>query len=457
MAAVLNSLPLEQALNESEGVFFVFTEEGRLLKWNRQANEVTGYTDEEIAEMHPTEFVPNEERDEVQKQIDTVLTEGQTRFQTYLQTKDGEQIPCELSGLLLDVGDTKLICATGHLVVQGPEDAPQASRERRDSEIFDERYRRLFETSQDGIVLTTPAGEIIDANPALCEIAGYTCDELVGQQASTLYDSTTRQKLVRALQDKGRVTDLELPLRRKDGETRICLVSATLWTDNEGNAQAIQSVVRDVTEQRQLQRDMLRVQEEERRRLGQDLHDGVAAQLTGVAMMLNSLKTTLEEEHPELSSRVDQLLDLVIESNKDLRRVSRGLNPMVLEEEGLLPALERLANNTAVGRLEVGEEDDNFKGLYPKDERQLYWIAQEAVANARRHGEADEIVLRLGSEGGDFILEVEDDGVGFNPSGTDEEGLGLRSMRHRADLLGADFTIESSPEEGTHVRCRLPV
>lgn len=433
----------------------MFTEEGKLLKWNRQAREITGYRDEEIADMHPRQFVPAEEKPVIREQIERVVTEGHTRFQSLLRTKEGKEIPCEFTGSLLEVGDTKLICGTGRLMVQAPEEASSHARQRQHSDIFDERYRRLFETSQDGIVLTSPAGEILDANPALCEITGYSCEELVGRQASSLYDATTREKLVRTLQEKGRVSDLELSLRRKDGEMRICLVSATLWTDNEGNAQAIQSVVRDVTEQRQLQRDILRVQEEERRRLGQDLHDGVAAQLTGVTMMLNALKTTLEEVTPELSSRVEKILNLVTESNRDLRRVSRGLNPMVLEDRGLLAALERLAQNTDICTLEVGEAVDTLSDLSSEEERQLYWIAQEAVTNARRHGNAEEIVLRVEQDDGPLELEVDDDGTGFDPSEADEKGLGLRSMQHRATLLGADLTIETCPGEGTNVCCSL--
>jgi signal transduction histidine kinase len=101
---------------------------------------------------------------------------------------------------------------------------------------------------------------------------------------------------------------------------------------------------------------------------------------------------------------------------------------------------------------------DNFDFVPPDAEvaTHLYRIVQEAITNARKYAETDEMVIRVGRQDGGLVVEVEDDGVGFDASATETESLGLRSMQHRAELLGAELTIDSAPGKGTLVRCRLP-
>lgn len=443
------------------------------------------------------------------------------------------------------------------------------------------RYRKLFETAQEGIVVTTPAGEVLDCNPAFCQLTGYAREELLGRMVSTLYAEPTHEKITRVLQERRHVGDLEITIRRKNGEERICRVSAVLWTGPEGEVEGVQSFVRDVTEERQakealeeserrfrtlaegapvgismlqeegfvyvnptfcqifdyeseellgkvpkelyhpedwpevrrwiqevlaenrdafqaetrartksgetrsveiyagrvtyrdapaliwgvidvterkqMQREILRVQEEERRRLGQDLHDGVAAQLSGVVMLLTALKVRAENEYPDFFPGVQKVIEIVRESTEDLRRISRGLNPAIVQGGGLLSALERLVENTSRCTLHV-EKVEGLDDLEDEEERQLYWIAQEAVANALKYAESSRIEIRLRRKDRGYVLEVEDDGSGFDLSAIEEEkSLGFRSMRHRAEVLGAVLDIESTPGEGTLVRCFLPV
>lgn len=241
-------------------------------------------------------------------------------------------------------------------------------------------------------------------------------------------------------------------MRHKDGHTFLASASVTIHRNESGESELIQALIRDITEYRQLQRDVLRTQEEERRRMGQDLHDGVASQLTGISLLLQTATELLDEDHPA-HGRIERAQELVQESGEDVRRLSRGLSPMYLSDVGLMSALERLTENTELCRLEQ-EGDWDLSALSDEEQTHLYWIAQEAVTNARKYAEADEIVIRLSSTDNRDVLVVEDDGKGFDPSAT-EKGLGLRTMQYRAELLGKEFTLESTPGEGTRVECRM--
>lgn len=448
----------EKALNAIGEIFFVFTAEGRLLQWNRRVNEVTGYSDEEIREMHPVQFVPEEDADLVRQQIGKVLEEGKTRFEARYRTKDGREIPYEFTGSLLEHDGQQLICGTGRDIVE----KKQTEEALRESET---RYRRLFEESRDAVILTLPEGTIVDANEAAEELFGYSREELLSLDAAELYaDPEERaRRIVPTLEEATSSCILEAEMRHREGHTFLASASVTLHRDEEGRPELIQALVRDITERRRLQEEVLRVQEEERRRLGQDLHDSLASQLTGASLKLNLLSRKLDDPPEE----IEEIQEIIGESASEVRRLSRGLNPRGLSEGDLPSALNGLVKNTEGARFEDQLEGVSLDGEEEREEANpsagngdrathLYRIAQEAITNARRHGEAGKITLRLQSEDGDLILEVEDDGKGFNPDEITSEGLGLRSMQHRAEMLGADFTIESSPGTGTLIRCRLP-
>lgn len=450
------------------------------------------------------------------------------------------------------------------------------------------RYRRLFETSQEAIVITSPGGTILDANMAACALNGYAREELIGMNTSAFYSKEAREEFVDALQKSGQVLAREVRMRRKNGEEIICQVSATVWRDANGEIEAIQSftrditkecrarqaleeseekfrmlaekalvgiavvqdetvryanpayaqifgytpgeiigcsprtyigaddwsrriqpqltqllageigtfrhtsraftktgetifieggggrivyegrpallgMVRDITERRHLQREVLNMQEEERRRLGRDLHDGMGSKLTGIGLILSALPRR-EGVGSEATREIKEIRELIQECVRDVRRLSHGLAPSGLSGDSLVDALERLVKHIKGARLEVGERfSTGLEKPHPLSDEaaaQVYWIAQEAVTNAQKYAEASAIAIRLTVEDSALIVEVEDNGQGFDPrrleESLNENSLGLRTMRYRTELLGGTLEIDTAPGEGTRVTCRLP-
>lgn len=196
----------------------------------------------------------------------------------------------------------------------------------------------------------------------------------------------------------------------------------------------------------------LAAQEQERHRIAQELHDEVGQQLTVVLLGLKRLE---HETSPELAAEVALLRESVREGLDDVRRVARQLRPGVLDDLGLTSALTALTNDFA-GRGPATVRRQVAPGLPPLStdaELVVYRVAQEALTNAARHSGATTVVLSLTRVGDRVVLEVTDDGRGFD---THTEGAGLRGMRERARLVGADLTIASG-RGSTAVRLAVPV
>jgi two-component system, NarL family, sensor histidine kinase UhpB len=193
----------------------------------------------------------------------------------------------------------------------------------------------------------------------------------------------------------------------------------------------------------------LRAQEEERARVARDLHDEVNQSLTGVLLRLEAARETAP---PELAEELAQTRALASQAMNELLSVARQLRPTALDDLGLKAAIAGLVEQLGHGEVEAAFSSEGELGDLGDDvQLVVYRVAQEAIANAARHSEAERVEVRLSRRGSGVELTVSDDGRGF-AFAESERGLGLAGMRERALLAGGDLTIESRPGRGTTVR-----
>lgn len=205
------------------------------------------------------------------------------------------------------------------------------------------------------------------------------------------------------------------------------------------------------------------IREDERRRLARDLHDGpaqsMAAALFSVDLAIAALGGSPEDARGELQNARVLLRDAL----DDVRGMMTGLRPRILEERGLLAALESLSGTTPLWGPSLIVDSHGFDAdmrLAPDIELALYRIAQEAISNARRHGAAEQVQVSIERTSGAVTLTIRDDGHGFLPHRIGPPslvGFGLPGMRERANALGGELTIESSPGKGTLVAVTAPI
>lgn len=195
----------------------------------------------------------------------------------------------------------------------------------------------------------------------------------------------------------------------------------------------------------------LSAQEAERRRIAQELHDEIGQTLTAVLL---DLKRVADEATPPLREDLHQVQETTRNSLDEIRRIARRLRPGVLDELGLTSALKALAAEYSDAGLTVHRQLANqIPDLGEDAELVLYRVAQEGLTNAARHAQARtvELVLRRHHDGVELL--VRDDGVGL---GTATEGAGIRGMRERALLIGAELTLGTATAGGTEIRLRVP-
>lgn len=200
-------------------------------------------------------------------------------------------------------------------------------------------------------------------------------------------------------------------------------------------------------------------QEDERRRISRELHDGIGQLLATLRMRMHAQSDTLTDEHCRVA--LEDMRRIVTDAITEVRQLSQGLRPSVLDDIGLIPALERLAadvNQTGLIQVRLSVVDPPADRLPEEVESAVYRIVQEAVTNALRHAAARNVSIELLHDAENVEVLVTDDGVGFaaaqRPSAA--AGLGLSGMRERAELLHGALTVDSQPGRGTVIRAVIP-
>jgi len=268
-------------------------------------------------------------------------------------------------------------------------------------------------------------------------------------------DRARARSTIEAGLKRGRGWSFEYRIMRPDGEQRnVHSSSEAVLLD--GQPVKIIGTLLDITDRRRLEREVLNISEQEQRRIGQDLHDGICQQLAGTELMAQVLEQALARRTKKLSAQAGQIAAHVREIISQTRMLAHGLCPVVLESEGLMSALQELAHTTGkmFGVSCVFRCDrpvpihDNTVATH------LYRIAQEAVSNALKHGKARHLEIGLAAESNRIFLAIKDDGIGI-PELPPRTGAGLRIMQYRAGMIGGSIVVQRGSPAGTTVACSV--
>lgn len=218
--------------------------------------------------------------------------------------------------------------------------------------------------------------------------------------------------------------------------------------------------IRILEEHRQLEKDIVEVSEHEQQRIGQDLHDGLCQHLAAIGCAARVLAEELQAQQVAAAADVVMIEESIHQAVREARNLARGIFPVHVDRSGLAAALHDLAHTMSglTGAAIIVKECEDVPTDQPEVSMHLYRIAQEAVANAVRHGAASEVVISVKMDDGTFALAIEDNGKGMPPvARIGGEGMGLRTMRYRAQALGATLDFKARSGGGTCVHCRMPL
>lgn len=453
----------------------------KVLFVNDAMSRMSGYSVEEMVGTTPRllqgEHTDSEELTHLRKEV---LAGRSCVAELINYRKDGSPYDAELfiTPLFDDQG-----CRTHFVSIQ--RDVTERKRIARTLYESEHRMQAILNTAADAIVTIDKRGIITSINPATERMFDYSREELIGKNVNILMPSPYHEEhdeyiasFERTREPKIIGIGRELVGQRKDGSTFPVDVAVS-EVDHLG---LFTGIVRDISNRKILELQVLEIAADEQRRIGQELHDGTGQELTGLSLFAGTLVELLnkppsassdgtpilsfdESEVQRLRQTASKLLKAMVEANQHVQQLARGIMPVQIEVEGLRSALEDLAAATNANP----QVSCSFECPQPvavannTTATHLYRIAQEAVNNALRHSHATQIEISLSQIDAEVKLEVSDNGIGFepgsprvSPAARRTSGFGLGIMGHRAGIIGGTLRMVRLEDGGTLVRCTAP-
>lgn len=435
--------------NAQDGILIASGPDARHVYANRRASEITGYTTDELLTMTIADLVHPAER----KRLVALYTERVTGrptpaiYETVLRGKHGNAIPVEITG-------ARTIWHGQPATIGMLRDITE--RKHAESMLLKNQKttQALLNASDDIALLLDNQLTILAANTVAAQASGQSVDDLVGCSLPDCLDTLPIAEKhlhhVQSVLDTAQPARFEILKNRREYHVRLYPA-----IDNINDDARVAFFARDITENRRLQRDILNAATMERERIGRDLHDNLGQHLTALSLLTKSLQSKIGD--PEATHLAEEVETMARKAISLVKITAQGLYPIEFPRDKVPDALEEL---TARAERIYGihcqtQLDQNLVVADDFTAMNLFYITQEAVHNAAKYSGATRIEISLTGDGDGGVLQIQDNGNGMKEPADNDSGLGIRCMQYRADIIGADLSIESG-KHGTTVRCRLP-
>lgn len=468
----------DRIIDSLPGTFYIFDEQGKFLRWNRNLESFTGYTGEEISGMNAVDFTAGADRELLTRKVEETLTAGEATMEADLVSKDGSRTPHFFSGTRINIDGWPYVAGMGFDISKRKRaEALTVDRERRLNLFYQNVADCLY------VIEVEPDGRFrfISVNEAFVAVTGFRNEQVLGRYVEEVLHETSHElvkgKYREAVRENRTVRweeVAEMPAGRRVGEVfvtpvrdevagRLYLLGGVHDITDRIAAEELQRVSRE--QLRALSARLLSAREEERKRIAREIHDELGQALTGLIIELSWLEDKLAllpdggQARPllEKTASMLRLADSTVES---VRRIAAELRPGLLDDFGLVAAIEwhaqEFEQRTGVACQVSADLDETI--LSPEQATAFFRIAQEALTNVARHAAATAAQVRIRRDGDELVLSVEDNGSGISEEKrSSTRSLGVIGMRERAALLGGSVRINGSRGGGTKVVARLPV
>lgn len=429
--------------------------EGRIVMVNPRAEEMFGYSETEFLNLSITDLVPPGSRGGHER-----LRSGFHHFpeprsmgigrDLHACHKDGTEFPVEIAL-------TPLPSASGMRVLSSIIDITERKRGEEELRIQAEILRNVH----DAVFYVSGDGIVRDWNEGAARVFSMGRNEAIGKPLMEICSQSDGisffERIDPVIRKKG-VAEEVIHCHLKSGREVYIRAKVTPMTRKVEEGYVV--CASDITKEKRLEAELVRISENEQRRIGQDIHDDLCSQLSGIGCLTKVLEQKLKEARADEAEMMSGITEMVAQAGTKAREIAKGLVPTVLETQGLAGALRDLAHQKremlGVHCIASVPDDEVLERLPDNISIQLYRIAQEAVTNAIRHSDAEIIELTLGIADGRLELSVRDDGKGM-PRDLLSPGMGLMTMQRRAEMIEAEFLIQASPGGGTFIRCGVPL
>ena len=441
-------------INSATDGIITVNREQRIVLFNPAAEQMFGHPADQLMGQPLDRLIPQRFQHAHTRHVETFGKTGVTNRRMgalgtiFGRRADGTEFPIEASISQVETGGQKL-----YTVILRDITARKMGEEARN------RLAAIVESSDDAIISETLDGNIVSWNAGAERIFGYAASEMIGGPLTRLIPpefQSEELQILDLIKHGERMAQVETARLRKDASRINVSLIVSPIKDAEGKIIGASRIARDITERKRLETAVAAAAEEERGRIARDLHDGLGQQLGGALFLSDLLHRDLKKREAVEGARARQVHALVVEALEQARELARGLYPVPPEPEGLMTALQNLTDRVARDRrMECTFDADSAVLLSDQTlATHLYRIAQEAVNNALKHSGATRIGVRLDRKADTLELCVRDFGKGL-PTEAPNHGLGMQTMRHRAQLIGARLAVQNASDGGVQVICSL--
>ena len=463
---------VELALRESEAKFRLVAETApcaiwilqgeRLVYVNRHAENLSGYSRDELFSMNPWELVDPEFR-AMGEQRSNARLRGENpdpRYQFKIRTKSGEIRWLDFSGARTNFEGKPAILATAFDIT---------AMKRAEQQLLERNMYldALIANSPLGIVTKDEQNRVVFCNPAFERMFDYSQKELRGKDVDNIIASDDIEEVNRMMfaVRGGGVVHATTQRRRKDGAL-IDVELHGIRVFSEDTFVGAFAIYQDISERRRseeklqtLRNRLTRTQEEERSRIARDLHDDIGQRLAVLSIDLEQMKLASEKDGSAIARELEALVRTAGDITSDVHNISRRLHPSQVELLGLAPALNNFCREFADrNSMRIQFTSACLTCKLPEDASLcLFRVAQEAIRNVHKHSGCREALVELDESSGSLRLRISDRGTGFDPNSVEaSQGLGLLSMEERLRSMGGELFVHSRPGGGTSIEASIP-
>lgn len=452
---------IEQA---SDGIF-VAGPDTYLIDVNSTGCKMLGYTLEELRKIKFTDLVPKEDLETIPIRI-TSLQKGQTDVkERRLLRKDGSCIDVEISAKVLLDGRYQSIVR----------DITERKKTEELLQLSEQKYRLLFYNNPLPMWMTTMPGlDIIDVNEAAIKHYGYTREEFLKLNARDMRPQEDVEYFIKEVEkmQPGISNTRSWRHKKKDGTiihveiysheifyegNRVWLGLSNDVTEKYKARELLQKSYEDI---RQLASNLQSIREDERTNIAREIHDELGQQLTGLKMDMHWLSRRIKNTNEEINKKMKDSIDLINSTITTVRKIATDLRPSILDDLGLLPALEWQSEEfeQRSGTKVNFTNDAGDITVQPEAATALFRIYQELLTNIARHANASLVEVSLVRDEKSLYFSIKDNGIGFNQETISrKKTLGLLGIRERTLLIGGTYEVKSNPGKGSEIVISIPL
>lgn len=456
-------------LNTTIDGFYLVDLEGNILDTNDSYCKMIGYSRDELLKMSIKNIDVVDTEEVIKNRIQHIMNTGSVFFETRHKHKDGRIIDIEAScNFLKDEKKTLFVFMRDITERKKAEEALVES---------ENLLRTIVEAEPECVKLLSINNEIENMNPAgLGMIEADRLEQVKGKSVLGIINQPYRKRFEKLTQDvfQGKSGALEFEITGLKGTRCWLETHAVPLKDSEGKIISLLAVTKDITNRKKAEKELEKsyksarqltahlqdVREKERTHIAREIHDELGQQLTVLKLdaswLYNQLQATAEDS---VKQKLKNLIELLDNNVKTVRRISSDLRPTLLDDMGLIAAME--------WQLKEFEKRDSVKTYFTIPEKALsipdnfktglFRIFQESLTNVARHADAKNIEVSLQQNNGKLILKIKDDGKGFDKiKVTGKKTLGLMGMKERSIMMGGHYKISSKPGKGTLVTVSIP-